>query len=90
MKQLCLRYKTLYLVHIILVLLVGPTDHMDVSIAVTKPTSIGTLILLQKHLDDGKASANNVRLLYISIFLDILLDYKSVLIFEIIICFYWS
>ena len=76
MKQLFLRYNTLFLVHILLALLVWPTDQLDVSITRDIPASIGTLILLENHVAHAEASANKVRVLYI-FFLDILCDFNS-------------
>ena len=67
-KQLFLRYNTLFLVHILLALLVWPTDQLDVSITLGVPASIGTLMLLENHVAHAEASANKVRVLYIFIF----------------------
>ena len=67
-KQLSLRYNTLYLVDLLVDLLVWPTDQLDVSITRGVSASIGTLILLEYHVANAEASANKVSLLYISIF----------------------
>jgi len=50
----------LALVHILLALLVWPTDQLDVSITLGVPASIGTLMLLENHVAHAEASANKV------------------------------
>ena len=70
-KQLFLRYSTLFLVLVLPDLLVWPTDQLGVSITLGLPAYIGTLMLLEYHVAHAEASANKVRELYIfKFFLD--------------------